>query len=189
VDGISAHTGHHGTLWLTGLPGAGKTTLALAVERELRKRGCSTCLLDGDELRRDLDGELGYTRRDRGEQARRAAHAAARAAGSGTVAIVALVSPYAQDRGDARAVHDELGLAFFEIWVHTPLSVCEQRDPKGLYARARAGQLDGLTGLDDPYEPPSSPDLRVPGYGPHANVVAQRLVALVTGDRETTAVS
>lgn len=183
MDGIPARTADHGTLWLTGLPGAGKTTLALAVEEKLRSAGCSTLVLDGDELRRDLGGELGYTRRDRGEQARRAAHAAARAASTGAVAIVALISPYAEDRRRARALHDEIGLPFFEVWVHTPLSVCEQRDPKGLYAQARSGRLDGLTGLDAPYETPLSPDLRVRGYGQHPDAGAQRLVGLLTADR------
>jgi bifunctional enzyme CysN/CysC len=165
---------------LTGLPGAGKTTLAAAVERKLRQMGWATCLLDGDELRRRQNYELGYTRRDRGEQARRASDAAVRAARTGAVAIVALVSPYAEDRRRARSAHAELQLPFFEVWVHTPLSVCEQRDPKGLYARARAGLLGGLTGLDAPYQAPVSPDLRVRGYGQPPDAGAEQLVGLLS---------
>jgi bifunctional enzyme CysN/CysC len=150
--------------------------------------GCATCLLDGDELRRVQNHELGYTRRDREEQARRAAQAAARAVKTGAVAIVALVSPYAEDRRRARAVHAALSLPFFEVWVHTPLSVCEQRDPKGLYAQARSGRLAGLTGLDAPYQAPVSPDLRLRGYGQPPDAGAERLVGLLsglgTGERE-----
>jgi len=114
-------------------------------------------VLDGDVLREGLSSDLGLTRADRAEQARRAAHVAAIVAASGFVAIVALVSPYADDRQRARHIHEEQGLRFSEVWVDTPLVVCEQRDPKGLYSRARAGSLQGMTGVDAPYEPCNAP--------------------------------
>lgn len=168
-----------GTLWLTGFSGAGKTTLALAAERELRRRGLSVCLLDGDMLREGLSRDLGLSRGDRGEQARRAAHVARLISKAGVVAIVALVSPYAEDRRAARRIHDEVDLPFFLVWVDTPITICEQRDPKGLYARARAGELRSLTGLDAPYELPEAPDLRVAGYGEDPNEAAGRIVRLL----------
>ena len=171
-----------GTLWLTGLSGSGKTTLALAVGRELRAGMRSACVLDGDMLRRGLSSDLGLSRDDRAEQARRVAHVAALIAHCGVVAIVALLSPYACDRGKAREIHHELEVPFFEVWVDTPLGLCEQRDPKGLYARARAGDLHDLTGLDAPYELPEHPELRVHGYGEDPEVIASRIVDLLTGD-------
>lgn len=167
------------TLWLTGLPGAGKTTLALAVEQELIAIGLPTCVLDGDELRRGLTRDLGLGREDRAEQARRAAYVASLLSRSSVVAIVALISPYEADRLRAREIHAELGLPFFEVWVDTPVEVCEQRDPKGLYARARAGELEGLTGIDAPYEPPRSPEAHVRGYGEDPAQTAGRLVAVL----------
>jgi bifunctional enzyme CysN/CysC len=174
VDRMSA-----GTLWLTGLPASGKTTLAEAVERELGRRGRPACVLDGDVLRTGLSSDLGLSAGDRSEQARRAAHVAALIARAGVVAIVALVSPYAQDRRSARDIHEALGLEFFEVWIDTPLAVCERRDPKGLFARARAGKLHGLTGLDAPYEVPQAEALRVPGYRADPAVVAERVVDLL----------
>jgi bifunctional enzyme CysN/CysC len=151
------------TLWITGLPAAGKTSLAHALERRLAEFGRIAVLLDGDVLRAGLSSDLGTSPADRSEQARRTAHLAALIAGAGPVAIVALVSPYAADRRRARELHDEAGLDFHEVFLDTPLRVCEQRDPKGLYARARAGLLAGMTGVDAPYEPPLSPAVRVRG--------------------------
>gem|GEM_PF-1065496 len=167
------------TVWLTGLPAAGKTTLALAVERELTRMGLPTCVLDGDELRKGLSSDLGLSPADRAEQARRAAHAATMISRSGVTAIVALVSPYAEDRRRARRIHDEHGVPFFEVWVDTSLDVCEQRDPKGLYARARAGELVGLTGVDAPYEPPKTPDLPVIADDEDPKNLATRIVELL----------
>jgi bifunctional enzyme CysN/CysC len=167
------------TLWLTGLSGAGKTTLALALERELAPIASPTCVLDGDELRKGLTSDLGLSHEDRSEQARRAAHVAALIARSGVIAIVALISPYADDRRNAREIHEQLGLRFFEVWVDTPFEICERRDPKGLYARARAGQLHDFTGLDAPYEPPVSPDLKIEGYDEDPTLTARRIVKLL----------
>ncbi len=168
-----------GTVWLTGLSGAGKTTLAVAARRALIGQGRSACVLDGDALRQGLSSDLGLSPADRAEQARRVAHVAALLCRDGVVALVALVSPFADDRRRARAIHAELGLPFFEVWVNTPLAVCEQRDPKGLYARARAGELQGLTGIDAPYDIPQAPELQVSGYGEPPEAIAARIAALL----------
>jgi adenylyl-sulfate kinase len=172
-----------GTLWLTGLAAAGKTTLALAVEAELTRHDRAALVVDGDALRHGLSDDLGLSRADRAEQARRAAHVAALACQAGVVAIVALISPYAEDRLLARRIHDERGLRFFEVWVDTPLAMCAQRDPKGLYARARAGEIEGLTGVDAPYESPEAPDLRVPGFDSQPAETARRVAELLIAAR------
>jgi bifunctional enzyme CysN/CysC len=147
------------TLWFTGLPGAGKSTVASAVEERLIEAGRPAFLLDGDNLRHGLNGDLGFDERARRENVRRTAHVARLLAESGTIALVSLVSPYESDRQAAAALHQADELEFIEIFVDAPLELCEQRDPKGLYARARAGQLTGLTGVGAPYEAPSQPDL------------------------------
>jgi bifunctional enzyme CysN/CysC len=154
------HLGYGGaTLWFTGLPGAGKSTVAAAVEERLIEAGRPALLLDGDNLRHGLNGDLGFDEDARSENVRRTAHVARLLAESGTIALVSLVSPYAADRQAAAALHaaDELG--FLEIYVNAPLELCEERDPKGLYARARSGELAGLTGVGAPYEAPANPDL------------------------------
>jgi bifunctional enzyme CysN/CysC len=152
--------GHGGaTLWFTGLPGAGKSTVAAAVEERLLQAGQPAFLLDGDNLRHGLNGDLGFDEGARSENVRRTAHVARLLAESGTVALVSLVSPYAADRQSAAALHATDDLTFLEIFVDAPLELCEQRDPTGLYARARSGELAGLTGVGAPYEKPAEPDL------------------------------
>jgi bifunctional enzyme CysN/CysC len=152
--------GHGGaTLWFTGLPGAGKSTIAAAVEERLIEAGQPAFLLDGDNLRHGLNGDLGFDDQARSENVRRTAHVARLLAESGTVALVSLVSPFAADREAAAALHSADDLEFIEIFVDAPLALCEERDPKGLYARARSGELAGLTGIGSPYEAPSTPDL------------------------------
>jgi bifunctional enzyme CysN/CysC len=152
--------GHGGaTVWFTGLPGAGKSTIAAAVEERLMAAGLAAFLLDGDNLRHGLNGDLGFDEAARSENVRRTAHVARLLAEAGTIALVSLVSPYAADRKSAAALHASDDLHFIEVYVDAPLAVCEQRDPKGLYARARAGELTGLTGVGAPYEPPSEPDV------------------------------
>jgi bifunctional enzyme CysN/CysC len=152
--------GHGGaTVWFTGLPGAGKSTVAAAVEERLIAAGRPAFLLDGDNLRHGLNGDLGFDESARSENVRRTAHVAKLLAESGTIALVSLVSPYASDREAAAALHASDNLYFIEVYVDAPLELCEERDPKGLYARARAGELAGLTGVGAPYEPPSKPDL------------------------------
>jgi adenylyl-sulfate kinase len=153
-------TGGEGvTVWMTGLSGSGKSTIAVAVEAALIERERHAYLLDGDNLRHGLNGNLGFSAEDRAENVRRAGEVARLLADAGTVALVSLVSPYAADRDRVRAVHEEAGLRFVEVFVDTPLEECERRDPKGLYARARAGELKGMTGIDDPYEPPERAEL------------------------------
>ncbi len=147
------------TVWLTGLSGSGKSTVAVEVERALVASGRPAYLLDGDNIRHGLNGDLGFTAADRAENVRRVGHVARLFADAGLVAVVPLISPYRADRDAVRSLHADAGLPFLEVHVDTPIELCEQRDPKGLYAKARAGQLKGFTGIDDPYEAPSSPEL------------------------------
>jgi len=166
------------TVWFTGLPASGKSTLAVEIEALLIGAGRPALRLDGDNLRHGLNGDLGFSADDRAENVRRTAHAAALLAEAGVVALVALVSPYAADRATARAIHEAAGVPFHEIWVSTGLAECERRDPKGLYARARAGELPGLTGVGDVYEVPESPDLEIGGAEPIPAAAARVLAAL-----------
>jgi bifunctional enzyme CysN/CysC len=160
-------------VWFTGLPAAGKSTIASAVEERLVLGGHPAFRLDGDNLRHGLNGDLGFDEAARCENVRRTAHVARLLAEAGMVALVSLVSPYARDRRVAAELHAEARLPFVEVFVDAPLAVCEQRDPKGLYARARAGELVGLTGVDAPYEPPVAPDLVLPaGEVPVAHSIA-----------------
>jgi bifunctional enzyme CysN/CysC len=149
------------TVWITALPAAGKSTLALALEQELLNHGRPAYRIDGDEVRRELCRDLGFDHESRTENVRRVAHVARMLADAGVVTIVALISPYATDREQARQIHSDAGLRFLEIFIDTPLELCERRDPKGLYARARRGELKGFTGVDGDYERPRHPDLRL----------------------------
>jgi bifunctional enzyme CysN/CysC len=147
------------TVWFTGLSGSGKSTVATAVERVLVAAGRPAYVLDGDNLRHGLNGDLGFSAADRAENVRRVGHVARLMADAGVVALVPLVSPYRDDRDRVRALHEAAGLPFVEVFVDTPIELCEQRDPKGLYKQARAGELTGFTGIDDPYEAPAAPEL------------------------------
>jgi bifunctional enzyme CysN/CysC len=172
--------GHGGaTIWFTGLPGAGKSTIAAAVEERLVLAGQPAFLLDGDNLRHGLNGDLGFDEQARRENVRRTAHVARLLAESGTIALVSLVSPYAADREAAAALHLADELEFIEIFVDAPLEVCERRDPKGLYARARAGELAGLTGIGAPYEPPPDPDLVLASCEATVEAEVERVLALL----------
>ena len=172
--------GHGGaTLWFTGLPGAGKSTVAAAVEERLLEIGRPAFLLDGDNLRHGLNGDLGFDEAARAENVRRTAHVARLLAESGTVALVSLVSPYAADRRNAAVLHRADELEFFEVFVDAPLELCEQRDPKGLYARARAGELTGMTGVGAPYEPPTDPDLTLGSGGETVEQEVERVLAML----------
>ena len=166
------------TLWLTGLPSSGKSTVAAAAEAQLVRSGRHALRLDGDNLRHGLNANLGFAAEDRTENVRRTAHAAALLAEAGVVAVTSLVSPYAADRDAARQLHAERGLPFYEIHVSTSLAECERRDPKGLYARARAGALTGMTGIHDPYEAPTAPELVIDGTAPLEESVAKVLELL-----------
>ena len=151
------------TVWLTGLPGAGKSTIGEELERRLVAAGRPAYLLDGENVRHGLSGDLGFSPADRHEHARRVASVARILADAGNVAIVAMVSPMAADRAWARELHEQADLPFVETWIDTPLEICEARDPGGLYVRARAGELPNFTGVDGPYEAPEDPDVRVNG--------------------------
>jgi bifunctional enzyme CysN/CysC len=156
--------GHRGAvIWMTGLPSSGKSTIASALEQRLVRSGRPAYVLDGDNLRHGINGNLGFSPEDRAENVRRAAHVAAVLADAGTVALVSLVSPYAADREAARRIAEDRGLEFVEVFVNTPLEECEARDPKGLYAKARSGEIKGFTGVDAPYEAPGRPDLEIAG--------------------------
>jgi adenylyl-sulfate kinase len=166
------------TIWFTGLPASGKSTIAVRLEEELVRRGRNAYLLDGDNLRHGLNGDLGFDRDARAENVRRAAHVARLFADAGLVALVSLVSPYAEDRARARELHEADGIPFLEVYVNTPLRECERRDPKGLYARARAGDIRGFTGIDDPYEAPEHADLELSGDQPLSEALKRILSVL-----------
>jgi bifunctional enzyme CysN/CysC len=147
------------TIWMTGLSGSGKSTIATAAEHSLVSGGHSAYMLDGDNLRHGLNSDLGFSESDRAENVRRVGEVAKVLAEAGTIAIVSLVSPYRAERDKVRVMHGQAGIPFFEVFVDTPLEECERRDPKGLYAKARAGEITDLTGVGAPYEAPESPEL------------------------------
>ena len=148
------------TIWMTGLSGSGKSTIATAIEHTLVSSGRAAYMLDGDNLRHGLNAGLGFSAEDRAENVRRVGEVAQLLAEAGTVSIVSLVSPYKADRDKVRAAHERAGLPFYEVHVDTPLEECERRDPKGLYAKARAGEITDLTGVGSPYEAPTEPELK-----------------------------
>lgn len=149
------------TVWLTGLPSAGKTTLARSVADELAGRGRPVQVLDGDELRAYLSPGLGFTRAERDTHVRRVGYVARLLASHGVIVFAPVIAPYARARAEVRQLHEEVGIPFLEVHVAASVEVCAERDVKGLYARQRAGELEHLTGVDDPYEAPESPDIRL----------------------------
>ncbi len=166
------------TVWFTGLSGSGKSSVAVAVERMLLEAGRPAIILDGDNLRHGLNRDLGLTAEDRAENVRRVGEVAKLFAGVGWVVLVPVISPYVADRDKVRASHEEGALRFCEIYVDTPLEVCQSRDPKGLYAKAAAGELKGMTGIDAPYEAPPRPELHLDGTDALDSLVA-RVMALI----------
>jgi bifunctional enzyme CysN/CysC len=168
-----------GTVWLTGLSGSGKSSIAKHIEADLVEEGIAAYVLDGDNLRHGINDDLGFSREDRGENARRAAEISKLFADAGVIALTALISPYAEDRASARRLHEEAGLPFLEIYVATPLTECEARDPKGLYAQARKGEITDFTMVADPYEEPESPDLTVGITGGEIDDAAHAVIALM----------
>jgi bifunctional enzyme CysN/CysC len=175
-----AVTGGRGiTVWMTGLSGSGKSTLAYLAEEMLVASGRAAYVLDGDNLRHGLNSDLGFTPEDRAENVRRVGEVARLLADSGLVALVPVISPFAADRKMVREAHEQANLIFIEVFVDAPLEVCEKRDPKGLYARARAGEISDMTGIDSPYEPPDDPNLRLDTEAFAARELAERLVAEV----------
>lgn len=166
------------TIWFTGLPASGKSTIAAAVEAQLVSDGHSAYRLDGDNLRHGVCGDLGFSHADRDENVRRTAEVARLFADSGSIAIVSVVSPFESGRRAARELHERDGLAFVEVFVNTPVEECMRRDPKGLYARAAAGKLTGMTGVDAPYEAPVAPDVELLGPCEVPTAVERVLTAL-----------
>jgi adenylyl-sulfate kinase len=168
------------TVWFPGLSGSGKSTVAAAVESRLVEQGTSAYLLDGDNLRHGLNGNLGFSAEDRDENVRRTSEVAALFADAGVVALVSLVSPYRVGRRTARQIHVARGLPFLEVWVNTPLEECERRDPKGLYKRARSGEITGMTGVDDPYEDPEAAELTLSTSELSVDQAAEAVLALLS---------
>jgi len=164
-------------LWLTGLPGAGKSTLGSIVDSRLRAMGRHTYMLDGDNVRRGLCRDLGFSEADRTENVRRVAEVAKLMADAGLIVIASLISPYRSDRRMARELMADG--EFIEVFVDAPLAVTEQRDPKGLYRKARRGELKNFTGVDAPYEVPEKPELRIPTDSTPAQDGADRVIRLL----------
>uniref|UniRef100_A0A6I8RFI3 3'-phosphoadenosine 5'-phosphosulfate synthase 2 n=1 Tax=Xenopus tropicalis TaxID=8364 RepID=A0A6I8RFI3_XENTR len=167
------------TVWLTGLSGAGKTTLGFALEEYLVTHAIPCYSLDGDNIRHGLNKNLGFSSEDREENIRRIAEVAKLFADAGLVCITSFISPYTKDREDARKVHESAGLPFFEIFVDAPLNICESRDVKGLYKKARAGEIKGFTGIDSLYEKPEAPELVLKTNVHSVNDCIQQIVELL----------
>lgn len=166
------------TVWLTGLSGSGKSTLAVELERRLIAAGRNAYRLDGDNLRTGLNGDLGFGRQAREENCRRIAEVACLFADAGVVAIVAVISPYARSRQQARALHRRAGHPFVEVYLSASALECSSRDAKGLYAKAASGTLEQFTGVDDPYEVPESPEVVIDGSRSLADAADQVLGVL-----------
>jgi adenylylsulfate kinase len=154
---LLGHTG--ATLWMTGLSGSGKSTIAVALEQVLLKQGYNAYRLDGDNIRHGLNKNLGFSAEDRTENIRRIGEVAKLFNDACVLTVTSFISPYLKDRELVRKLHEDAKLPFIEVYVKCPLEVAEQRDPKGLYKKARAGQLKGFTGIDDPYEEPTKAEL------------------------------
>ncbi|MET8546529.1 adenylyl-sulfate kinase [Kitasatospora sp. NPDC004799] len=171
------------TVLLTGLPSAGKSTIAGVVAERLRGDGYRVEVLDGDVMRATLSADLGFTPADRHENLRRIGVMAEVLARNGVIVLMPVIAPYAGDRDDLRRQHAKSGTAFLEVHVATPVEVCAARDVKGLYARQRAGDLKGLSGVDDPYEPPVEPDLTIPAGRQSADESGALLLDLLVAKR------
>lgn len=178
----AAVTGGPGmTVWMTGLSGSGKSTIAALVEAELIRCERAAYSLDGDNVRHGLNGDLGFSAEDRTENVRRNGEVARLMADAGIVVLVPVISPYRKDRDAVREAHENAGLRFVEVHIATPIAVCETRDPKGLYARARAGEIAGFTGIDDPYEEPQNPDLRIDTGVMSRDSATRSIIDVITG--------
>ena len=171
----NGHKGH--VLWFTGLSGSGKSTLASAVERELHQQGIRTFILDGDNVRTGLNSDLNFSAESREENIRRIAHVSALMKDAGLVVLSAFVSPYQKDRDFVRACAKGV---FSEVFISTPLEVCEQRDVKGLYAKARAGEISNFTGISAPFEASANPELDVPTHEMSIEEATARVVDYIT---------
>ncbi|MGG4607037.1 adenylyl-sulfate kinase [Providencia sp. Me31A] len=173
-----SHNGHKGAvLWFTGLSGSGKSTLAGAIEHQLASMGSKTYLLDGDNIRHGLCRDLGFSEADRQENIRRVGEVAKLMVDAGLIVATAFISPFQSDRQKVRELFSPN--QFFELYVDTPVSVCEQRDPKGLYQQAREGKIKQFTGIDSPYEAPLNPDLHLDGQQPISDSLSQIIALLL----------
>ncbi len=152
------------TIWFTGLSGSGKSTVAVALEKVLFERGKLSYRLDGDNVRLGINKNLGFSAEDRAENIRRIGEIAKLFVDSGVIVLSSFVSPYRADRDLVRQLHEDAGMDFIEVYVDVPLAEAEKRDPKGLYKKARAGQIKNFTGIDDPYEAPEAPELVLPSH-------------------------
>jgi len=152
------------TIWMTGLSASGKSTVAVALEQVLLQRGKHAYRLDGDNIRHGMNKNLGFSAEDRAENIRRIGEVAKLFTDAGIITIASFISPYAADRDNVRKLHADAGLVFIEVYVDCPLEEAEKRDPKGLYKKARAGEIKGFTGIDDPYEAPKNPELHLPTH-------------------------
>ncbi|GAA3018790.1 adenylyl-sulfate kinase [Kitasatospora albolonga] len=168
------------TVWLTGLPSAGKTTLAFALAGRLRAEGHKVEVLDGDEIREFLSKGLGFSKEDRHTNVARIGFVAEKLARNGVKVLAPVIAPYADSRAAVRERHAELGTEFLEVHVATPVELCSERDVKGLYAKQAAGEISGLTGVDDPYEAPTAPELRLQTQGRLVEESAAELYAFLT---------
>jgi bifunctional enzyme CysN/CysC len=174
-----AQQGHRsGVIWFTGLSGAGKSSLAVGLERRLFDAGMRVFVLDGDNLRHGLNGDLGFSDADRRENIRRVTEVAAAFAEAGCVVITAFISPFRDDRRRAREI---IGEGFHEVHIAAPLAVCEARDPKGLYARARKGEIKDFTGISSPYEAPEAPELVIDTDAGDLDECIDQLATYATG--------
>ncbi|MEV5508377.1 adenylyl-sulfate kinase [Streptomyces orinoci] len=169
------------TVWLTGLPSAGKTTIARALADRLRAEGRPVEVLDGDEIREFLSAGLGFTRADRDTNVQRIGFVAQLLAAHGVTVLVPVIAPYADSREAVRKRHQQRDTGFLEVHVATPVEVCSVRDVKGLYARQAAGEISGLTGVDDPYEEPAAPDLRIAAHQQSVAQSAEAVYRLLAG--------
>ncbi|NLU76739.1 adenylyl-sulfate kinase [Streptomyces sp. HNM0575] len=168
------------TVWLTGLPSAGKTTIATALAAQLTARGRRVEVLDGDEIRTFLSAGLGFSRADRDLNVQRIGFVAELLASHGVIVLVPVIAPYEDSRAAVRERHQAAGTGYLEVHVATPVEVCSQRDVKGLYARQASGEISGLTGVDDPYEAPEKPDLRIEAHRQGVEESAAALGALLS---------
>ena len=167
------------TLWMTGLSASGKSTIAVVLEQALLAQGRHAYRLDGDNIRHGLNRNLGFSAEDRAENIRRIGEVARLFADAGILAITSFISPYRADRDMVRKLHEEAGLPFVEVYVDCPLEEAEKRDPKGLYKKARAGQIKGFTGIDDPYEAPEQAELVLPTHELSVEQSVQRILDLI----------
>ncbi|SCK43504.1 adenylylsulfate kinase [Streptomyces sp. WMMB 714] len=173
-------TAEGATVWLTGLPSAGKTTIAGVLAAQLRAAGRRVEVLDGDEIRTFLSAGLGFSREDRDLNVQRIGFVAELLASHGVIVLVPVIAPYADSREAVRKRHQAGGTGYLEVHVATPVEVCSERDVKGLYARQASGEISGLTGVDDPYEAPEEPDLRIEAHRQGVEESAAALRALLS---------